>query len=132
MTVPTHLQHQPIVAVDDYHLNDAVYPAQTTDARALSIGRAQFDPHDFTAKVFRETATGRWSRQSEEVPLHRVLDLAILLATVVKRQTTGQASLSPRLKEYVINPSDYPDLVNFIQNNWGEFGPRLQELKALL
>ena len=132
MKVPTHLYHQPIVAVDDYHLNDAVYPAQTTDARALSIGRAQFDSTDFTAKVFRQTITGRWSRQSEEVPLHRVLDLAILLATVIKRQTPGQASLSPRLGDYVINQADYSALVSFIQNNWAEFDPRLKELKALL
>jgi hypothetical protein len=32
---------------------------------------------DVSAKVWRHTG-GKWSRQSEELPLHRVLDLAIL------------------------------------------------------
>ncbi|WP_249650981.1 DUF6530 family protein, partial [Lysinibacillus sp. D4A3_S15] len=33
---------------------------------------------DTSAKVWRHTG-GKWSRQSEELPLHRVLDLAILV-----------------------------------------------------
>ena len=33
---------------------------------------------DISAKVWRHTG-GKWSRQSEELPLHRVLDLAIFL-----------------------------------------------------
>jgi hypothetical protein len=33
---------------------------------------------DISAKVWRHTG-GKWSRQSEELPLHRALDLAILI-----------------------------------------------------
>ena len=33
---------------------------------------------DISAKVWRNTS-GKWSRQSEELPLHRVLDLVILV-----------------------------------------------------
>ena len=34
---------------------------------------------DISAKVWRYTGEEKWSRQSEELPLHRVLDLAILI-----------------------------------------------------
>lgn len=33
---------------------------------------------DISAKVWRHTG-GKWSRQSEELPLHRVIDLAIMV-----------------------------------------------------
>jgi len=33
---------------------------------------------DISAKIWRYTGE-KWSRQSEEMPLHRVLDLAILI-----------------------------------------------------
>jgi hypothetical protein len=33
---------------------------------------------DISAKIWRHTG-GKWSRQSEEMPLHRVLDLAVLI-----------------------------------------------------
>lgn len=130
MNVPTHLQHKPIVAVDNYASKDGVH-AGNTDARALSIGQAQYDEDDFSAKVFRHTG-GSWSRQSEELPLHRVLDLAILLATILKRQSPAQSSLSTSLSEFVVDPDRYSDLIDYIQANHAVFMPRLQELKSLL
>lgn len=82
MKCPTHLSHQPILAVDDYDKIDGPY-AHNTDAMALSLGLSQFDGNTISAKVFRNVS-GRWSRQSEELPLHRVLDLAILIAAINK------------------------------------------------
>lgn len=52
-----------------------------TDAQGLSLGLAQWNDRgtvDISAKVWRHTGQ-KWSRQSEELPLHRVLDLAILV-----------------------------------------------------
>lgn len=55
--------------------------AFSSDAKGLSLGLAQWNDRgkvDISAKVWRHTGE-KWSRQSEEMPLHRVLDLAILV-----------------------------------------------------
>ena len=55
--------------------------AYKSDAKGLSLGLAQWNDRgkvDISAKVWRHTGD-KWSRQSEELPLHRVLDLAILV-----------------------------------------------------
>ena len=47
-----------------------------------NVGLAQWNDRgrvDIAAKVWRYTGE-KWSRQSEELPLHRVIDLAILIA----------------------------------------------------
>ena len=56
-----------------------------TDAEGLSIGLAQWNSQgntDLSAKVWRYTGE-KWSRQSEELPLHRVLDLASLICASI-------------------------------------------------
>ena len=55
--------------------------AYDSDAKGLSLGLAQWNDRgrvDISAKVWRYTGE-KWSRQSEELPLHRALDLAILI-----------------------------------------------------
>lgn len=79
MRIPTNLKHKPVVAVEDYERIDG-RNAYESDAQGLSLGLAQWNDRgnvDISAKVWRHTG-GKWSRQSEELPLHRVLDLAIL------------------------------------------------------
>ena len=80
MNIPTTLKHKPVIAVEDYEaIDDHRFPA--TDAKGLSLGLAQWNDRgkvDISAKVWRYTGE-KWSRQSEELPLHRVLDLAILI-----------------------------------------------------
>ncbi len=49
-----------------------------TDVKALSIGTAQYDFDEISLKVWRHTGI-KWSRQNEELPLHRNIDLNILL-----------------------------------------------------
>ena len=49
MEVPKHLSHKPIIAVNNYSKIDAIY-ANETDAVALSIGKAQYDNGDISAK----------------------------------------------------------------------------------
>ena len=79
MSIPTHLKHKPVVVVENYENIDGRY-AYDSNAKGLSIGLAQWNERgklDMSAKVWR-TADGKWSRLSEELPIHRVLDLAIL------------------------------------------------------
>jgi hypothetical protein len=131
MKAPTHLQHKPIVTVDDYDSKDGIH-AGNTDARALSIGQAQYDENQFSAKVFRHTEQS-WSRQSEELPLHRVLDLAILLVGIMKRSDESQPSFTS-LNESVVSSSGFADLKRYLDDpvNVKALQPRLDELKRLL
>ena len=80
MKIPTTLKHKPVIVVEDYGNVDG-RQAYESDAQGLSLGLAQWNDRgkvDISAKVWRHTGE-RWSRQSEELPLHRALDLAILI-----------------------------------------------------
>lgn len=80
MKIPTTLKHKPVIVSENYENVDGRY-AYNSDAKGLSLGLAQWNDRgkvDISAKVWRHTG-GKWSRQSEELPLHRVLDLAILV-----------------------------------------------------
>lgn len=80
MKIPTSLKHKPVIVTENYENVDGRY-AYKTDAKGLSLGLAQWNDRgkvDISAKVWRYTGE-KWSRQSEELPLHRVLDLAILV-----------------------------------------------------
>jgi len=80
MDIPTNLKHKPVIVSDNYSRVDG-RKAYDTDAQGLSLGLAQWNDRgkvDVSAKVWRYTGE-KWSRQSEELPLHRVIDLAILI-----------------------------------------------------
>ena len=73
---------------------------ENSDAKGLSLGLAQWNERgnlEISAKVWRHTGE-KWSRQSEEMPLHRVLDLAILIC---------QSKLFFK-ERYHKNEKDYP------------------------
>ena len=79
MQIPTQLKHKPVIVAEDYGRIDG-RPANYPEAQGLPLGLAQWNDRgrvDISAKVWRYTGE-KWSRQSEELPLHRVLDLAIL------------------------------------------------------
>lgn len=80
MNIPTSLKHKPVIVADDYENVDGKN-AYHSDAKGLSLGLAQWNDRgkvDISAKVWRYTGE-KWSRQSEELPLHRVIDMAILI-----------------------------------------------------
>lgn len=80
MQIPTGLKHKPVLVCENYENVDGRY-AYHSDAKGLSLGLAQWNDRgsvEISAKVWRYTGE-KWSRQSEELPLHRVLDLAILV-----------------------------------------------------
>lgn len=80
MKIPTTLKHKPVIISENYDNVDG-RKAYDSDAKGLSLGLAQWNDRgkvDISAKVWRHTGE-KWSRQSEEMPLHRALDLAILI-----------------------------------------------------
>lgn len=80
MKIPATLKHKPVIVSENYGNVDGRY-VYKTDTQGISLGLAQWNDRgkvDISAKVWRHTG-GKWSRQSEELPLHRVLDLAILV-----------------------------------------------------
>jgi hypothetical protein len=80
MKIPTALKHKPVIVCENYGQIDGRY-ANKSDAKGLSLGLAQWNDRgkvEISAKVWRHTGE-KWSRQSEELPLHRVLDLSILV-----------------------------------------------------
>ena len=80
MEIPVNLRHKPVIVVNNYEDIDG-RQAYKSDTKGLSLGLAQWNDRgkvDISAKVWRYTGE-KWSRQSEELPLHRVLDLAILV-----------------------------------------------------
>ncbi len=80
MKIPTTLKHKPVIVSENYENVDG-RSAYDSEAKGLSLGLAQWNDRgrvDISAKVWRYTGE-KWSRQSEELPLHRVLDLSILI-----------------------------------------------------
>ncbi len=80
MRIPKELKHKPVIVVEDYDRVDG-RSAYDSDAKGLSLGLAQWNDRgrvDISGKIWRYTGE-KWSRQSEEMPLHRVLDLTMLI-----------------------------------------------------
>ena len=138
MKCPTNLSHKPIVSVDDYDTIDGRY-AGSSDAKALSVGFAQYDANSISAKVFRHTG-GNWSPQSEELPLHRVLDLATLIVSLY--YPLNYAPMPPTIASYlkpathlqptVLDQTNLKALYNYLSADDKFLRPRLRELRDLL
>lgn len=96
MKIPTTLKHKPVVVVENYGSLDGRM-AYHTDAQGLSLGLAQWNDRgklDISAKVWRYTGE-KWSRQSEELPMHRVIDLALLICRT--KQHFAEAYRYPKM-----------------------------------
>lgn len=131
MESPKNLSHLPIVSVNDYDHIDGQY-FNDTDARALSIGRSTWDKEQISLKVWRKPGE-RWSRQSEELPIHRCLDLAILFLASIKKDkdlpyptcslqlTIDRDDLLEEIRSFYLNP-----------DNKKHIDARLNELRNLL
>jgi len=75
------LKHHPMFLLRYAEL-DGPDPTDT-DCRFMSLGWAQYNQRDASLKILRHTGD-RWSRQSEELPLHRVIDGTILLVEAMR------------------------------------------------
>lgn len=129
MKSPKHLQHEPIVSVNDYDKIDALY-VNNTDVRALSIGKAQYDKNEISLKVWRHN-NGKWSRQSEELPIHRNLDLSVLFLASISVDESAHYPKS-NLREEIDIQTDVQKIKDYYEDNKKFIYPRLKELKRLL
>lgn len=86
--IPETLRHKPLYALP-YQSFDGLYEREWTDSQYISLGLAQWDSaNDLSVKMLRFSykdtsrtqGEGKWSRQSEELPLHRPIDMVILTA----------------------------------------------------
>jgi hypothetical protein len=129
MKSPKHLSHKPIISVNNYDKIDAQYRSGT-DAKALSIGQAQYDDNEISLKVWRHTGE-KWSRQSEELPLHRNIDLNILLLGAL---TTDVDSGFPKtnLGEEIDNKKRVQEIKDYYKDHEGFLKPRLEVLRDKL
>ncbi|NCD00173.1 MAG: hypothetical protein EOL95_10800 [Bacteroidia bacterium] len=135
MEVPELLKHKPIIAVNGYDENDAQF-AGGTDARALSIGIAQYDDYnddhnkEISLKVWRHTGE-KWSRQSEELPIHRCIDLNILFLDSLLCCIENKYPDS-FFEGTIINADKIKDIARYYDNKKEYLKPRLIELKNKL
>lgn len=129
MKAPLNLNHKPIVSVNDYDKIDAQYQKRT-DAKALSIGVAQYDEKEISLKVWRHTGK-RWSPQSEELPIHRNIDLNILfLGSLMADINAGYPNTN--LGEEIIDQSSFRLILKYYNSNKRFLKPRLEELRDKL
>ncbi|WP_426445318.1 DUF6530 family protein [Paenibacillus sp. S-38] len=80
MNIPRALQQKPVIVSDNYEQVDGRY-ARNTDAKGISLGltdRNERGKAELSAAVWRDTGELD-SPHSEVLPLHRVLDLAVLI-----------------------------------------------------
>ena len=115
--------HLPILTVDYEEIDaDAGYG----DARFMDVGQSTWNKEDFSAKLWRWAYKGkRWSRQSEELPLSRVLDLAILVSAAA----TGKSSA---LQEFYQREEMKEAFQSFLTENMQVLGPKMEELRRVL
>lgn len=137
MRIPNHLSHKPILKLEEYSKLDGRF-ANQTDAEGLSIGLAQWSNStevDLSAKVWRYTGE-KWSRQSEELPLHRVLDLASLLCAAIYYEKNG--TLPTNDKKFSLELTENSHLINILkkgmlkENKNGALDESLERLSEYL
>jgi hypothetical protein len=118
--------------VNDYDQIDGQY-RHHTDAKALSIGFAQYDEDEIAMKIWRHTGN-RWSRQSEELPLHRNLDLTILLLRILFDEEINPDSFLIKKKEQFSEDQagGIEEIRDYYRKNSNILRPRLKEIKRLL
>ena len=79
--LPQHLKHTPVYAMP-YQDFDGGNGRQGNDVRFVSVGLFQDDEETVSIKIMRHSRE-RWSRQAEELPVHRVIDMTLFLAKVL-------------------------------------------------
>ena len=84
--LPQHLAHKPVYSLP-YEQFDGIY-AGDTDTYYISVGLSQWNPDEVSVKTMRYPR-GKWTRQAEEMPLHRAIDITLFLAKVVFDQRHG-------------------------------------------
>lgn len=129
MKSPKHLSHKPIVSVNDYDRIDAQYQ-KNTDIKALSIGKAQYSENKISLKIWRRNGE-KWSRQSEELPLYRNIDLNILLLGALMTDIDSNRPKT-NLREEVDDKKEFNKINDYYYSHEEFLKPRLEELRNKL
>jgi len=137
--LPHNLAHKPIYAIPYTHFDG--HFADETDCQYLSIGISQWDKKDISLKTMRFTGD-KWSRQSEEVPLHRIIDSTILIAKVLldcednncefEKNTFKNQSSGIQVNKENINTSIDENFNNALTEQSNELKERLNSLYNVL
>lgn len=154
MKIPTDLKHKPVIVCENYENIDGKN-AYKTEVKGLSLGLTEendLGKCDISAKIWRDT-DDKLSTQSEGMPMHRAIDMAILVceANLYFRDAYRMPKLynenNPIINRVPLqgdamtvevctdNPSINKDIQNFHQvlNENGELlGERLRVLSRLL
>jgi hypothetical protein len=125
VNVPMDLSHKPIIACDYI-----AYTKEEEDAKYLSIGHSTFNHDEASIKVFRHTGN-MWSRQSEELPINRVGDLALLLLTAMKK-VKNPSSEQSILNEVTVKDDELEFLSAAFENNKERIKRSFLEIKKIL
>lgn len=88
--LPQDLAHKPVYALP-YEKFDGI-EAGNTDARYISVGISQWSPYEVSVKLMR-FVKGKWTRQAEELPLHRAIDVTLFLAKAIFDNRNGQVDI---------------------------------------
>lgn len=121
-------KHIPIIAckydeIDEYG-----------DAKYLTVGKAQYDnDNDASVKVWRwDDNNTKWSRQSEELPISRVFDVAVMLASTIQSIQSGKNAEQSYLGEEILKEEDIAFLELQINNRSQHIRQSIQNLKAII
>lgn len=127
MALPQHLTHKPIVETTNYKKKDEKFYNDATDMVNLSLGYATFNPKEISAKVWRQNKNLKFNRQSQELALHRVLDLAILIIDNLKSSPIKGAG-------NIVDVSKREEIKNFYEfkTNKNEIDNRIDELLEVI
>ena len=115
----TNLNQKPNVVVDDYDSQDGPFVGNT-DCKALAIGPASYG-YGISVKIQRyitqSNNVSKWSRQSEELPLHRAIDSTIFIVAefINKGFQKGGQTVAPTQTTY---PKVQGKNMNIIRPNY--------------
>lgn len=90
--LPQALSHKPIYALP-YEAFDVLFRPET-DMRYFSVGIAQYNAEEVSLKIWRHSGK-RWTRQSEEIPLHRLTDALTFVAKALFDAEDGNVRFPP-------------------------------------
>ena len=117
-------KHKPVIKVN-YENIDKEYSGG--DAKFIDLGQASWNNEEYSAKVCRTCKGNLYNPKCEELPLGRVLDLAILIsATITKKQSILNE------QPYEPNEDKVKNLNEFLEDNISVLGAKLNELRRIL
>lgn len=83
MKIPTDGRHKPVFVCENYEQVDG-RRAYASKTKGLSLGltqRGKTRTAEVSAKIWQQ-ADGKWQDDVQEIPIHQVIDLAILICRV--------------------------------------------------